>query len=218
MIFTLQAEPRETIRKSDLTQLRAAGKIPAVIYGKGVDTIKIALSDREFMRFYKRSFTQLSFYEIHVEGKKYHTMLKDRQIHPVQRNFLHLDFLAVSEDTTIEVDIPVNYIGEAKGTLEGGFVDILQHAVTVSCKVSETPDGFEIDVSDMEIGDSKQIGDLPKGSWTFRDTDDVAIVVVQGLMAEEVEEDELDDDIELLDGEEAAEGEAAEEAEATEED
>lgn len=214
MIFTLQAEPRETIRKSDLTQLRAAGKIPAVIYGKGVDTIKIALSDREFMKYYKQSFTQLSFYEIVIEGKKYHTMLKDRQIHPVQRNFLHLDFLAVSEDTTIEVDIPVNYIGEAKGTLEGGFVDILQHTITVICKVSETPDGFEIDVSDMAIGDSKQIGDLPKGSWTFKDADEVAIVVVQGQMAEEVETDELDEDAELLDGEAA---EATEEADSSEE-
>ncbi|MCB5234923.1 MAG: 50S ribosomal protein L25 [Candidatus Cloacimonetes bacterium] len=209
MIFTLQAESRETIRKSDLTQLRAAGKIPAVIYGKGVDTIKIALSDREFMKCYKQSFTELSFYDIVLDGKKYHTMLKDRQIHPVQRNFLHLDFLAVSEDTTIEVDIPVNYIGEAKGTLEGGFVDILQRTVKVVCKAGETPDGFEIDVTNMEIGDSKQIGDLQKGSWTFKDTDDVAIVVVQGRMAEEVAET-----AELEEGEEGIE--AAEAAEAPE--
>ncbi len=178
MIFTLNTEPRNTKKKSDLTQLRNSGLIPAVIYGGGMEAQKLSVNSNEFLKCYKQSFKELAFYEINLEGKKYHTVLRDKQIHPVRRNFLHLDFMVLDKDSTIELDIPVNYVGEASGLKEGGFMDIIQRTVKVVCKTTDIPDGLELDVTDLKVGDTKHIKDLPQGSWSYKDADEVALVVM----------------------------------------
>lgn len=180
MIFTLQAEPRNTVRKGDNKALRAAGRIPAVLYGTNLPSIPLSLSAAEFYKCYKQSFTELAYYELILEGKKYHSILKERQIHPVTRNFLHLDFMVVSADSTIELDIPLNIVGEAPGEKEGGFMDVVQRTVKIVGKASGLPEDFELDVSDMHVGDTKHIRDLPKGNWTFKDADDITLVVIHG--------------------------------------
>jgi large subunit ribosomal protein L25 len=178
MIFTLKAEPRNTVKKSDLTKLRASGMIPAVVYGAGVEATKLSVQDNEFMKCYKKSFKELAFYELELNGKKYHTILKDKQIHPVRRNFLHLDFLVLDPDSVMEIEIPLNYVGEPVGTKEGGFMDIIQRSIKVQCKVTDIPEGLHLDVTDMQVGDAKHVGDLPKGNWTYKDSDDITLVVI----------------------------------------
>lgn len=202
MIFTLNAEKRDNKKKSDLTRLRAAGMIPAIIYGGKMEPVKISLSDREFMKCYKKSFAEMSFYELNLAGKKYLTIMKDKHTHPTRRNFLHLDFMVVDQQSTIEMDIPVNLTGTAIGTQEGGFLDLIQRTVTIICKVSDAPEEFSYDVTNMKIGDTLLIGDLPKGPWNFKDTDDVPVAVIHGRMAA----------VETAEAGEAAEGEASEEA------
>jgi large subunit ribosomal protein L25 len=178
MIFTLNAEPRNTKKKSDLTQLRAEGMIPAVLYGGKMEALKLSINSNDFMKCYKKSFAELAFYELELDGKKYHTILKDKQIHPVRRSFLHLDFLVVAADSIIEVDIPIHYIGEAVGIKEGGFMDVIQRTVKVSCKANAVPEGLELDVSDMKVGDSKHVRNLPQGVWQYKDADDITLVVI----------------------------------------
>jgi large subunit ribosomal protein L25 len=178
MIFTLTAETRNTVKKSDLTQLRASGMIPAVLYGGGMEALKLSINSNEFIKCYKKSFTDLAFYELNLDGKKYHTILKDKQMHPVRRDFLHLDFFVVDAESTIEVDNPVAYTGEAAGIKEGGFMDIIQRTVKVVCKANDVPEGLELNVSEMKVGDTKHIGDLPKGTWHYKEADDVTLVVI----------------------------------------
>nr|MDK2851131.1 large subunit ribosomal protein [Candidatus Cloacimonadota bacterium] len=185
MIFTLKAEPRNTVKKSDLTKLRASGLIPAVVYGAGVEATKLSVRDNEFMKCYKKSFTELAFYELELDGKKYHTILKDKQIHPVMRNFLHLDFLVLDPDSVMEIEIPLNYIGEPIGTKEGGFMDIIQRSIRIQCKVTDIPEDLELDVSDMQVGDAKHVSDLPKGKWTYKDNDDITLVVIHAKTSAE---------------------------------
>lgn len=187
MIFTLNAETRNTKKKSDLTQLRAQGLIPVIVYGGGMESLKLSINSNEFQKCYKKSFSELAFYELNVDGTKYHTIIKDKQIHPVNRNFLHLDFMVVGADSAIDVDIPLHYMGEAIGIKEGGFMDVIQRTVKVNCKASEVPEGLELDVSDMKVGDSKHIRDLPHGSWTYRDADDVTLVVIHAKATAAVE-------------------------------
>ncbi|MDD4276702.1 MAG: 50S ribosomal protein L25 [Candidatus Cloacimonetes bacterium] len=205
MIFTLNAEPRNTKKKSDLTTLRAKGKIPCVLYGAGVEAVKLTINDNEFMRFYKQSFTELAFYEVNIDGKKHHTILQDKQIHPVNRNFLHLDFLVLDKDSVREFDIPVNYVGEPAALKEGGFMDIIQRSVKVICKPADIPEGLKLDVSNLQIGETLHIGNLQKGAWDYKDGDDVAMVVMHAKAAEEVVEEE--------EGEEGEETEAGTEEE-----
>ncbi len=184
MIFTLTAEPRNTVKKSDLTNLRARGLIPAVIYGNGIANVSISIKKAEFTQLFKKSFKEVSFWEIEVAGKKYHTILKEKQVHPVSRNFLHLDFQVVDAAAMIELDIPINFVGDAIGTKEGGMLDIQTHSVKISCKGTEIPEGLSLDISDLKVGDSKHVRDLPKGSWHYIDHADVTLAVVHAKKVE----------------------------------
>lgn len=207
MIFTLEAQKRSTPKKSDLNKLRAQGIVPAVLYGPNTQTMSISINLAEFMRCYKKSFTELAFYEIHVDGKKYHTLLKDKLIHPVRRDFLHLDFQVIPTEVEMEFELPINYIGEAAGTKEGGFVDIIQRTVKVVCQAANLPENITVDLSPLHVGDAVRIKDLIQGDWVYRDDEEEVLVVVHAQVEEPEEEEE----------EEGEEAEAAEEAEQTEE-
>lgn len=185
MIFNLDAKKRTTTKKSELNALRAQGMIPAVLYGKEVDAASIAIDMGEFQKCYKRSFNELAFYDIKLDGKKYHTILKEKLVHPVTRNILHIDFMVISAKAQMDFDIPIKFSGEAIGAKEGGFVDYVHRNVTISCRADQVPDELELDVSDLQIGDSLHVSDLPKGVWQYKDHDDVTLVVVHAKRVEE---------------------------------
>lgn len=184
MIFTLEAETRTTTKKSELNALRNTGMIPGVLYGKDLPSTSIAVKGNEFMQCYKKSFNELAFYEITLEGKKYHTILKDKLVHPVQRNILHLDFLVVPAKAQMDFDVPVRFQGEAIGTKEGGFIDVVQRTVKISCIASEVPEEIDLDVSALHVGESLHVKDLPQGKWTYKDNPDVTLVVVHAKKVE----------------------------------
>ncbi len=201
MTFNLEAQKRTPSKKSDLNVLRAGGGIPAVIYGKSLDSTPISVDERIFLNYYKKSFTELAFYEIELEGQKHHCILKDKLIHPVTRQILHLDFLVVDEDAEMEFEIPIQFEGEAAGEKEGGFVDILQRTVKITCKPKDVPRELILDISELHVGDSRQVKDLPQGKWVYKDSEDQPLLVVHAKREEEVEEEEEELDLE---GEEAA--------------
>lgn len=184
MIVNIAAQPRQTGKKSMLTVMRSKGMIPGVLYGPGMDAVSIVVNNAEFTRCYKKSFAELTFFEVELEGKKYHTILKDKLIHPVSRNFLHLDFMVVDATSMMEFDLPVHFEGEAIGTKEGGFLDIIQRNVKISCPADNVPEDLRLNVSNLKVGDSLHVRDLPKGNWTFKDHDDVTLVVVHPKKAE----------------------------------
>jgi len=189
MIFTLNAELRHTVKKSDLTNLRASGMIPAVIYGNKMDSLSISLPKAEFTQMLKKSYAEVCFWEIEVEGKKYHTILKDKQIHPVVRNVLHLDFLTVSADSVVDIDVPITYLGEAIGLKEGGMMDIQMRTVKISCKANRIPDEISIDISNLNVGESVHVSNLPTSDWQYKDNADVTLAVVHAKKTEAPKEE-----------------------------
>jgi len=186
VIFNLEAKKRTTTKRSELNALRQQGMIPAVLYGKAVESTPIAIDRGTFLQCYKKSFNELAFYEIELDGAKHHTILKDKLIHPVTRNILHIDFMVIEESAQMEFEVPVQYIGEAIGTKEGGFVDVVQRTVKVTCRAKDLPDDIQLDISGMRVGDTMHIKDLPEGKWHYKDHPDVALVVVHAKKTEEV--------------------------------
>lgn len=186
MIFTLEAQARKTVRKSDLTKLRAQGMIPAVMYGPNMDAVSISVDQAEFTRCYKKSFNELAFYELELDGKTYHTILKEKLIHPVERNILHIDFLVVPASAQMEFEIPIHFNGEAIGTHEGGFVDVIQRSVKLVCQADKAPEGLDLDISNLHVGESLHVKDLPKGAWTIKDNEDVTLIVIHAKKTETV--------------------------------
>ncbi len=186
MIFNIDAQKRNTTKHSELTALRNSGMIPAVLYGKTVESIPIAINKGAFAQCYKKSFNELAFYEINLEGKKYHTILKEKLVHPVSRNILHIDFMVIQDTVAMDFDIPVQFIGEAAGTKEGGFMDIIQRTVKISCKAKDLPEEIKLDVSALHVGESLHVKDLPEGKWLYKDNPDITLVVVHAKKQEEV--------------------------------
>ncbi|MFO7660560.1 MAG: 50S ribosomal protein L25 [Candidatus Cloacimonadaceae bacterium] len=186
MIFKIDAVQRKTERKSDLSKLRREGFIPAVVYGKGIDPIDITMDRVEFMKLYKKSFNEMVFYEVMVAGKEYHTLLKERQIHPVSREILHVDFMVIPHDQMIEVDIPLKFTGTPNGVKEGGSMDVLRRTLRIQCLEKDIPEDIEIDVSNLQVGEAFHIYQLPEGKWNVKDNPDNALVTIHAKKAEVV--------------------------------
>ena len=143
-------------------------------------------------------------------GKSYTktTMVKELQVHPVSRNFLHVDFYEVSMDRKLRMKVPVVIKGKAKGVEVGGMMQIIRHELEVLCLPLEVPEAIEVDVTDLEMGDSIHIGDLsPDGDIEFPDEANLTVVTILTPKVEEepVEEEEEEDVEALAEGEEPAE-------------
>jgi large subunit ribosomal protein L25 len=141
------------------------------------------------------------------------TIVKEMQRHPIKRNVLHVDFLRISRDIAIEVDVPITIEGEAEQvTRDGGLVEQALFHLTVRAKPGSIPNELTIDISGLTIGESLRVSDLtlPEGVETEVDPEE-AVVIGQAPQAVELPEEEA---AEGEEGEEGVEGEAAAEGEA----
>ncbi len=204
MNINIDAKEREIGRRSDLNKLRSEGYIPGVIYGAGKKGVNILLEKLEFNRKYKKSIGEVAFYEITVGGKTYTTILKSKQIHPVKRNFVHIDFMELKKGHKITIEIPLQFVGEAAGEAEGGVVDILIRKLKVSSLPKDVPDNIKVDISALKIGDSLSVADLDLTNLETELPEDTTIVNITTKMSEEEYEASLqastDDEEELEEG------------------
>jgi large subunit ribosomal protein L25 len=147
-------------------RLRREGRIPAVLYGRGMETYSLALRPKELEKILTSGARENTLIGLKVTGagseKIGHkvVMLKDLQIHPVERNYLHADFYAVAMDEKIEVEIPIRLTGKAEGVKTGGILEQPRREVRVRCLPSNIPEFIEVDVSALKIGDSLHVQDI----------------------------------------------------------
>lgn len=185
MILKINADQRQTEKKSDLTKLRKQGFIPAVVYGPGTEPMKISLDMAEFMKLYKKSYGELVFYEISIAGKEYHTLLKERQIHPLRRDILHVDFMVIPPHQQIDVEVPIKFTGTAIGTKEGGILDVVQRTIHIQCLEDDIPEDIVVDISNINVGEALHIRQLPQGKWKVKDNPDNTILAVHAKKIEQ---------------------------------
>lgn len=207
MNIKVKAEKRNLGKKSNLTELRKEGFIPCIIYGNGQEGIKISINARDYAREYKKSIGEVAFFDITVDGKTYKTFIKDKQIHPLTREIVHIDFLELHKGKSITIDIPINFDGEAIGIKEGGILDIIHRKMQITCLPKDIPDEIKIDVSGMNIGDSIRVGDIILSEDIVANLSENVTIITLSLpkIVEETEE-EVEEGIE---GEEGSEGEKA---------
>ncbi|MGO7538385.1 50S ribosomal protein L25/general stress protein Ctc [Rhizobium ruizarguesonis] len=173
--YELKAEARERVGKGSARELRRNGLIPAVIYGDKQAPIAIALNTNEVTKRIHAGGFMTTVATIEVDGKKHKVLPKDYQLDPVRDFTLHVDFLRVSGNTQVTVEIPVHFINEEKspGLKVGGVLNIVRHEVEVHCPADAIPEFFDIDLSGKKIGDSIHISEvtLPKGVTPVIDRD-----------------------------------------------
>lgn len=217
MNVKVEAKLREIGKKSDLKNYRKENLIPGIVYGEGNEGLKILIPKIQFLKDYKRTIGKVSFFNILVDGKEFNTFIKEKQIHPVTREFVHIDFMEFHKGKKITLQIPFRYIGEAPGTQEGGLVEVLHRELEISCLPKNIPEEISIDVSKLEIGDSIHFGDItiPENIETNM-SEITTLVAVRAPRKEEVIEVE-EEEIEGEEGEEAAEEGEETKEEATQE-
>lgn len=199
---TLTAEPRDGSGRSEARRLRRAGRVPAVAYGSGLDARPVSVDGLELYHALRTDAGLNALIRLDIEGDVHLTLARELQRHPVRREILHVDFVAVDRRRKVTVDVPIHLQGHAPGADEGGVVDQVQFTASVEVLPLEVPDELRLDVSDMQIGDVKRLGDLtlPEGVTLLSDPDST-VVSVSAPSLEVLPEDEA-----------AAEAEAAEAA------
>jgi len=189
MEAVLQAEKRETRGKNEARRLRAAGRIPAVVYGAGKDkAVEIAVDPKVLLRILHSESgvnTLIGLQGIDLDGGK--VLVKEYQLDPIDHRLLHADFYAVAMDKAITVTVPIVVRGEAKGVKQqGGIVDFVTRDLEIECLPGEIPEHIDVDVSELMLHQGVRVRDLQTtGKWTAVTEPDTMIVHVVALKAEE---------------------------------
>lgn len=162
---TLKAEIREGRGKGLARRLRAAGRIPAVIYGRGVQDRSLSVDALEVERLFSRISVENTVINLDVEGTTVPVLVREVQSHPFKPQILHVDFYQVRAGEKVSVQIPLQLTGTPEGVKAGGVLDVTLHEVAVRCVPSAIPESIEVDVSGLQIGDALHVGDIsmPKG-------------------------------------------------------
>ncbi|MCZ6782638.1 MAG: 50S ribosomal protein L25 [Proteobacteria bacterium] len=216
---SLAVEIRVGAGKGVARKLRAAGRLPAIVYGSGNDAIRVSLDPRRLDALLRSSEAGLNTLidlegDPSVSGKT--VLVKELQTDPVEGWMLHADLYEVDPRATIEVEVPIRVLGQPVGvTLGGGILDHGLRELLIECLPRAIPDSIDVDVSALELGDSIHVRELPlpEGVVLKTDADLSVLSVVAPTVAEEETPAEGEDEGLEGEGVEGAEGEAAEGAE-----
>ena len=185
--YELKAEAREQVGKGSARAVRRNGQIPAVIYGDKQPPLAIALSWKDVYYKIHRGGFLTTVATIDVGGKKIQVLPKDFQLDPVSDSPLHVDFLRVSKNTEVNVNVPVHFINEemSPGLKRGGVLNIVRHEVEFHCPANAIPEFITVDLEGTDIGDSIHISavKLPAGVKPVIADRDFTIATVAGSSA-----------------------------------
>lgn len=190
----LDAVKRNTKGKNEARRLRAAGKIPATLYGaqKAGDQPapeSVAVDPKPLMRILHSASGLNTLISLKLQGGDARVLVKNVQLDPITHHLLHADFYRVNMDRKITVTVPIILKGESRGVKQdGGVLDFVHREIEVETLPANIPDSIEVDVTDLGIGDSVHVRDLAaNAAWTpISDPDMMIVHVVVIKVVEEV--------------------------------
>ena len=159
----IKADKRNSTGKGVARKLRAAGRIPAVLYGTNVEPVSITVSAREWeniTRHMKRNVIIDMEIQEGAAIDKRPVMVKEIQRDGLGTNIMHIDFFQVSMEQTVEVEVPIHLTGKSKGEVLGGIIDVHLRSIRVECLPNQIPEQIVLDVTELDIGDSVHISDI----------------------------------------------------------
>ncbi len=190
MAFTIKATPRTETGKSKTRKLRRAGTVPAVMYGHGDQSTLLSLNDREFTRLLQEIRGSSPVVELDINGKPLKCVIKTLQRNPIDGSLLHVDFQKVHPHEKITMQVPVITHGIPKGIKSGGMLERILRAVPVHATIDKIPRHFDIDITDLNLGQSFHVSDLKAEDIEFTiptDSPIVTIIVPRKLAAAQAE-------------------------------
>lgn len=184
IISTVHAERREIVGSSSARKLRAAGRVPAVMYGHGEGTVHLSLDSAQTLALLQAHAHMM---DLELEGKTQSCLIQDADFDIHAERVLHVDLLRVSADEAVEVEVEVKLVGPAKGEKTGGSVELSLHTLEVRCVPASIPDRLELNIEDMEMGDVKHAKDVPLPAGVELVTDpEAGVVTIHHPAGEEI--------------------------------
>ena len=188
----LTATTRTATGKGVARRLRGKEMLPAVVYGHKSAAIPLTVDLKQLQDLLGAGKSERKLFLLSIEGNgepaEKTVMIKEIQIDPVQRYFLHVDFFEVAMDEEVTLSIPVRLTGTPAGVLVGGVLQQVKRELSIRCLPSQIPDSLEADVSALVIGDSVHLKDmqLPPGIKIFDDLDTTIATVLAPTVEKEV--------------------------------
>lgn len=158
---TLQAKSRTDTGKGAARTLRRQGYIPGVIYGHGEQTRACQVERKQVEKLLTSGSSESTIIDLKLEdGATSSVLIREVQVHPYRSEVLHIDFLAVRKGEKVKLEVPVRLVGLSPGVKEGGIMEHLRHDVEIRCIPSKIPEALDLEISEMDIGDSVTVADL----------------------------------------------------------
>lgn len=207
--IAIEGNLRENLGGSTAKQLRNEGQVPCVIYG-GEENVHFFTSEKSFKDLL---FTPEVFnVEVNIDGKKYNCVIRQTQYHPVSDQIEHVDFLELVPEKVVTIQVPILLTGNARGVRNGGRLKVNLRKLRVKATPDSLPGQIEIDITDLRIGQTVRVQDVPAEGFIIDHEPTRAICLIQTArnVVEEVEEEEEGEEgAEEATAEATAEGEAA---------
>lgn len=210
----LKANLREATGNGPARALRRGGEMPAVLYGRKTEPITLSVNIRELETLTRQGNISQLLFNIVIENGKTQTkkvMIKELQTHPVTRDFLHVDFYEIDMQRKIKVGVPVVTSGKSVGVERGGILQIIRRELEVLCLPDNIPSEIVVDITDLDIGDSVHVEEVPlSGDVEFDAEVNFTVLTVVAPRVEAEPEPEEEEEGAEVEGEEGAEEEESE--------
>jgi large subunit ribosomal protein L25 len=191
----LTAQRRTQIGRNAIKKIKASGMVPGVIYGSAQEPVNLQINGRELLNLLSRASGENILVELEIVdgGEKQNAlaMIQEIQHHPLQREIVHVDFHAVSANETVSAEVPIEAVGEAIGVkVHGGLLEHILRYLEVECLPGDLPQVIEVDVTNLDIGQSLHVRELnlPSGVEAITDAEQTVVAVVESRVEEEVVE------------------------------
>jgi large subunit ribosomal protein L25 len=195
--ITLSAFPRTVVGKAN-RRLSGEGRIPAVLYGPGRDTLPLAIDRHDFELLMSHHASGSMLVELEIEGEKkpINAMIRELQTSSVKGQIVHVDFLAVQMNKPVHAVVALRFVNDPAGVKAGGVLTTNFHEVNVEAKPADLPEAIEVDIAALEVGESLHVSDIvaPAGVTILDDAEEVLasvqpprVEIEEEAAAEEVE-------------------------------
>jgi large subunit ribosomal protein L25 len=182
------AKPREgKFNKNAARRVRVAGKIPAVVYGAGHESVAVEVDPKQILRILHSESGHNTIFDVDIAGQGLaKAMIVDWQYEPIRDSLLHIDLKRIALDKTMTVSVPVRLIGVPVGVKnEGGMLDLVLREVEIECLPGDIPSHINVDVTGLSIHGAIRVSDLPhSGSIKFLNAEDATVAHVVSIRAE----------------------------------
>ena len=195
-LIELKTNIRTTVGNGPARRLRQAGRVPAVFYGPKTESVLLSVNKNDLDLIFKKGRISQIILNLVIQnnGETYTrpAMIKELQVHPVSRNYLHIDFYEIDMDRKVTVRVPVVTTGQSVGIERGGILQIIRRELEVQCLPFEVPKSIEIDITDLDMGDSIHVEDISLDGEVefFSEANLTVLTMLSPKVEEEPEEEE----------------------------